>query len=79
MDGRWKKFVLMTLCSAVFCGCQRDEPQAMAESPPGAARQEAPVAWIDGDRIVNADGEPQNWLAHGRTPARAANPDFTAG
>ncbi len=28
---------------------------------------EARFAWIDSNRIVNADAEPGNWLAHGRT------------
>ena len=28
---------------------------------------ERPAAWIDDDRIANADAEPENWLAHGRT------------
>ena len=35
-----------------------------AESAPESQRG---VADIDGARIINADAEPQNWLAHGRT------------
>ena len=29
--------------------------------------EEAQTAWVDAERIANADAEPQNWLTHGRT------------
>ena len=32
-----------------------------------ACESSAPPAGVDNQRIVNADSEPQNWLAHGRT------------
>ncbi len=46
--------------------CQRDEPVAteVQETPEA---EERPLAWIDDERIANADAEPGNWLAHGRT------------
>jgi len=46
--------------------CQKDEPAAtdIAETPPEA---EAAFAWVDDTRLANADSEPENWLAHGRT------------
>jgi len=43
--------VAMSLCSAV----------AAAGKPRGGA------ATVDGTRVIAADSEPQNWLAHGRT------------
>ena len=30
-------------------------------------QSEARIAWVDAERILNADSEPGNWLAHGRT------------
>ena len=44
---------------------------AVAEAPAEAGVQEAPRAegatGVDLERIINADAEPGNWLAHGRT------------
>jgi len=40
---------------------------APAEGADRAAAIRASTASIDGDRIVTADSEPGNWLAHGRT------------
>ena len=48
-------------------GCQPDEPE-VSESPQAEpAIDETRTAWIDSRRITNADAEPENWLAHGRT------------
>ena len=58
--------------SAVFAGivitlvaaCSREEP--VAETPEVDAGP-LPMAWVDAERIIGADNEPHNWLAHGRT------------
>ncbi|HEY5763038.1 MAG TPA: PQQ-binding-like beta-propeller repeat protein, partial [Rhodocyclaceae bacterium] len=50
-----------------LCACQREEPAA-TETPQAAITEEGDrVAWVDAERIRNADSEPGNWLAHGRT------------
>jgi PQQ-dependent dehydrogenase (methanol/ethanol family) len=46
--------------------CSQDEPAASDEQPVSTA-DEARNAWVDAERIINADSEPANWLAHGRT------------
>ena len=44
------------------------EPAEAADAAPGRAEAiQAATASIDGKRIGNADSEPGNWLAHGRT------------
>jgi len=60
---------LPALCLAeIFLfGCQRDEPAVTGEAQSESAREETRVAWVDTERLANADSEPQNWLAHGRT------------
>jgi glucose dehydrogenase len=51
----------------IVSGCQRQEtPQAPAAQPEVRTDASGP-AWVDANRIANADAEPQNWLAHGRT------------
>ena len=55
---------LMISCIAVcVAACQRDEP-AITDAP---VVDETRLAWVDDQRIANADSEPHNWLAHGRT------------
>jgi PQQ-dependent dehydrogenase (methanol/ethanol family) len=53
------------LLSVLLSGCSNDD-SAPAEQETQAA-QESRTAWIDAQRIINADSEPGNWLAHGRT------------
>lgn len=58
---------LFTGCLAfVLAGCEKEEPVAAKESRSSEA-QETRTAWVDAERIINADSEPGNWLAHGRT------------
>jgi alcohol dehydrogenase (cytochrome c)/quinohemoprotein ethanol dehydrogenase len=53
--------------TVIVSGCQRQEtPQAPAAQPEVRTDASGP-AWVDANRIANADAEPQNWLAHGRT------------
>jgi len=51
----------------VLTGCQRDEPVATEEAQPEASPAETRPAWVDSARLANADAEPGNWFAHGRT------------
>jgi PQQ-dependent dehydrogenase (methanol/ethanol family) len=56
---------MVLACAVLFLsGCQRDEPAADGKP---AATSANPVAWVNAARLANADAEPQNWLAHGRT------------
>jgi PQQ-dependent dehydrogenase (methanol/ethanol family) len=48
-------------------GCQRDEPAVTGELAEPEVAAERSTAWIDHERLANADAEPGNWLAHGRT------------
>jgi len=48
-------------------GCQRDEPAATEDAGLPETAEERPSAWIDQERLANADSEPGSWLAHGRT------------
>jgi PQQ-dependent dehydrogenase (methanol/ethanol family) len=71
MDTRYFRSA-MALAPIVFLavtmsGCQPDEPEVSVEAQPGPAIDETRTAWIDSRRITNADAEPENWLAHGRT------------
>jgi len=51
--------VLLTALAAAGCG-------RSGESSPGAAAATGPAA-VDADRLVAADAEPGQWMAHGRT------------
>ena len=52
--------ILVTLVAA----CTREQP--VTEAPEVDAEPRA-AAWVDAERIIGADSEPHNWLAHGRT------------
>jgi len=67
MDG-WKKRASLTIAcfGIVIAGCQPDEPATTASSP-DKNTIESRTAWVDDERLANADAEPENWLAHGRT------------
>ncbi len=58
--------VALAVLALFVSGCQQDEPAAVDSPAPVAQEARAP-AWIDDARIANADSEPGNWLAHGRT------------
>jgi PQQ-dependent dehydrogenase (methanol/ethanol family) len=51
----------------IISGCQRDEPVTRESAETTVAEDVTRTAWVDENRIRNADAEPQNWLAHGRT------------
>ena len=53
---------------AILSGCQRQEspPPAVVEPEAEALAEAGGPAWVDANRIANADTEPHNWLAHGR-------------
>lgn len=56
------RYFWLSMCCLLFAGtaCEREQ-SATVEATTG------PHAWIDDERIANADAQPQNWLAHGRT------------
>ena len=67
MHSRKTCFVMTMACASLLvAACQRDEPAAMPEEPRPQI-EERPSAWVDDARIADADSEPHNWLAHGRT------------
>jgi alcohol dehydrogenase (cytochrome c)/quinohemoprotein ethanol dehydrogenase len=49
-------------------GCQRDESIAIEETST-ATQAETRIGWVDARRLADADSEPGNWMAHGRTSA----------
>jgi quinohemoprotein ethanol dehydrogenase len=59
----------LSLISIVVAGCQRDKPAAVTTELPQAepAQPETRTAWVNAERLANADAEPGNWLAHGRS------------
>ena len=50
------------LASMVFLlqGCQRDQPAVAEVAAEQENVEEVPPAWIDQDRLANADSEPEN-------------------
>jgi alcohol dehydrogenase (cytochrome c)/quinohemoprotein ethanol dehydrogenase len=63
-----KNILLILGCGAVIvAGCQRDEPAVTGEPQAEAVVLETRTAWVDAARLANADAEPGNWMAHGRT------------
>jgi quinohemoprotein ethanol dehydrogenase len=66
--------IITAMALALLLGCSPPEPDADASLQPAAVdavgaaeRIRAATASLDGARIRNADREPGNWLAHGRT------------
>ncbi len=57
-------FILQSL---IFSACQRQETPEAPAAAPEMRTEPGGTAWIDANRIRNADAEPHNWLAHGRT------------
>ncbi len=51
----------------VAVGCQRQDMPGPTVVETEAQPATTGPAWVDANRIGNADAEPQNWLAHGRT------------
>ena len=50
----------------LVAACTEDKPPPTGE-PQADDAQETRTAWVDAERIIDADSEPGNWLAHGRT------------
>jgi PQQ-dependent dehydrogenase (methanol/ethanol family) len=59
--------VLAAAWILILVGCQGDEPAVTEEVASEAAEESTRTAWIDHDRLANADVEPGNWMSHGRT------------
>jgi len=71
-----RKSYALAVCIAFVAACSDEQPPAPSAEPTstaeekGAARADAirrATLTVDADRIVEADSEPGNWLAHGRT------------
>ncbi len=55
------------ICSLTFlAACSKEDPASSAATEP-ARVETSRNAWVTAERIRNADSEPSNWLAHGRT------------
>ena len=50
----------------LITACGKEEPGIMDDSQASGVGDLA-AAWVDAERILNADAEPGNWLAHGRS------------
>jgi len=55
------------LLSFIVSACQRQEAPERPLAEPEMQAEPGGVGWVDAQRIRNADAEPGNWLAHGRT------------
>lgn len=64
---RWLLATVISTLSISLCGCQREHTTPTAAGPAEPAEKETRPAWVDGERLRNADTEPGNWMAHGRT------------
>ena len=76
-----KLLVFLGFSVAILTGCGQESPPAEAEQPieeEDSTTEEATTVIdpstiaettqkLDGERIINADSEPGNWLSHGRT------------
>src|SRR6056297_3435087 len=85
--------IMLACLAATAIGCSQ-EPQEVAPAElgtagaavapsaeaanPQAERIRNATASLDGERIINADSEPGNWLAHGRTYDEARFSPLTA-
>lgn len=60
-------FVLLGVWTVFAGGCQKEESIEVDAPESVAAPESSTIAWVDAERIANADAEPENWLVHGRT------------
>ncbi len=59
--------IVLALIAIILSGCQQQEATVTEEVQPEAQAEATRMAWVDAERISNADAEPENWLVHGRT------------
>ena len=59
--------IVFALAAILISGCQRKETAEPVAAEPEVQTEPTGPAWVDANRIANADSEPGNWLAHGRT------------
>ena len=74
--------ILLAIAALLASGCERRQQTSTGAEEPGAGTA---AAAVDGARILAADAEPHNWMAHGRTydeqrfsPLDQINPDTIA-
>ena len=62
------RVIVLALALAVYCGfaVYRDWISSAQQTNNGASRK-VKTADVDGQRIIDADREPGNWMSHGRT------------
>lgn len=58
---------LLAVALTTAVGCSRDDEKLAAASAPEATAEMSVIAAVDGKRIEQADLQPGNWMAHGRT------------
>ena len=56
---------VVSCCS--LAACSRDQAPVAETAPPAPESAPPTIALVDGERIINADAEPGNWLSNGRT------------
>lgn len=49
------------------CNQTSSEKEPSSSTPPPPVEQAPPAAWVNAERLMAADSEPGNWMAHGRT------------
>lgn len=67
MSQRCRFLVLLVVSAMSVGGCQKEESIESDAPASVAAPERTAIAWVDAERIANADAEPENWLVHGRT------------
>ncbi len=59
--------IVLAVIAIILSGCQRQEATVTEEAQPGAQADATRMGWVDAERVANADQEPDQWLALGRT------------
>jgi quinohemoprotein ethanol dehydrogenase len=59
--------VVLVLGFVIYSSKDSTQTESVTESQPQTSQPEPTVGLIDEERIINADSEPGNWLAYGRT------------
>jgi len=60
-------FIGVVLFGMSACNQTSSENEPSTSTPPPTVELAPPAAWVNAERLMAADSEPGNWMAHGRT------------
>ena len=69
-DLKWHRRARICVFIVYCCSlaaCSQDQAPVADTAPPAPESAPPTIALVDGERIINADAEPGNWLSNGRT------------